>query len=356
MSTLPTTYSTGTVSVSANGTTVVGVGTAWLTNGLRQGDIFILNGLAVPIASVNTNTSITLARGWPGGAVTAGAYHVMLIDDGVRAFIAANDLLAQLTGNGNLSALGNLTGSANKLPYFNGPGSMVLADLTTVARQLLDDANFSAMRDTLGLTKQSSSTDGTANRLMETGAFGLGAHTQSPLADFHAADLRNGFYRWENDTTLNSPPAPGGGALYVARALNLGSWLAFNASGAAPATTEMWIKSTAGGSPIVWSPWRRLDGERGVNGVHEWVRYADGTQICIGSVTTLTGGEAAVTFAQPFANTNYRVSLTAVNTAAQVISPRFTGKTVSGISLSAFNTSNTRVVSVIEYIAIGRWF
>lgn len=162
---LPTSYNTGTATVNANGTAVTGQGTTWLTSGIQAGDAFWAAGLSVRIASVNSNTSLTLAYAWPGASRSADVYEVQFAPDATRALTAARQVLDALT-NGNIFSIAALTTAANKLAYYTGAGAAALTDLVAHGRAILGlsggagkfirstGANTAVMQDIVGTVSQ----------------------------------------------------------------------------------------------------------------------------------------------------------------------------------------------------------
>lgn len=119
-------YTAGTISVAADGTAVTGVGTAWEVARFREGDWLIANGWVNVVASVDSNTSLTLAQPWRGGELSGASYRLRYMSDGSRASAQARQLIDMLGGSGNLEALGGLVGSPGSIPYFTGAGTMGL--------------------------------------------------------------------------------------------------------------------------------------------------------------------------------------------------------------------------------------
>lgn len=94
---MTTTYSTGTISVTAASTSVTGSGTSWLTAGLQPGDLLTSAGLTAVIASVNSNTSITLTVGWPGSTASGAAYAAIVLPPASRVLTRYNELALQFS-------------------------------------------------------------------------------------------------------------------------------------------------------------------------------------------------------------------------------------------------------------------
>lgn len=73
----------GTVTLAASAT-VTGSGTNWLAAGVRAGDQFFHDGLVALIASVESDTSLTLSRAWPGATGAGLEYDIALLEAQTR--------------------------------------------------------------------------------------------------------------------------------------------------------------------------------------------------------------------------------------------------------------------------------
>ncbi|ANV25021.1 pyocin knob domain-containing protein [Agrobacterium pusense] len=148
-------YNTGTATVAANSKTVTGTGTNWLSavgglTAIKAGDKFGIHvGRPIIIASVDSNTQLTLEDNWPGPAQTNAAYKIELTNPDVIAVEAMRRLLGSL-GSGVLYGLSQLPSTPSKALTIDENGSAALADLSPLGRSLIASLNSSAAYGALG--------------------------------------------------------------------------------------------------------------------------------------------------------------------------------------------------------------
>lgn len=289
------TYRIGTVTVNNGSQSVTGSGTAWAGAGLKEGDQIEVNGLIAEIASVQSNTALTLRRNWPGATASGQQYTIWRLDDGARSLNAINNLLPAL-GGGTLTSLAALNASANQMPFFTGAGVMALTNLTAAARTLLGRATI----ETTGTA------DVTAGRLIR---------------------VQDGYVRSSVVGTVSQ-------------------------SGGVPT-----------GAVI----------QRGSNANGQFVRFADGTQICWGrtvvdqSIDANTRTAFSQTFPAAFSQVPSFFPTTRSNNsdlAGELAARHLKVSSYAGpgndlttsVIVVAVNTHSSSLTLRVDYKAIGRWF
>lgn len=375
---LPSVYKDGTTSVAANGTVVTGQGTLF-TKSVLPGDFYGAHkGLNIMIATVDSDTSLTLADPYTGPTQTAAPYKIMLQSDMARVQETTRQMLEKLE-SGNVDALAGLAGGADKFPYFNGVGTMAQGDVTPFAR-----SNVLSKSDRASL-------------LASGTGIGVSAAVEKfgpVVADFNTV-TQAGWSCGYPAVTANCP-LPGNAWLWAVLTLFWadGVTCTQHARRIAGGNHSLFRSGTVGGS---FGPWGTQAGdllgavsqlggiptgavvERGANALGNYTRIADGTQFTWGTLVvndTVAPGigaqavvsQPAVFVTQPF--TFGRICFfTGVNA---------TGSEIYGCPFSLFGSDKLLFLQtghlpaavhplfsigswsaasfVVQYHSMGRWF
>ncbi|WP_191907256.1 hypothetical protein [Ochrobactrum quorumnocens] len=150
-------YTSGTITLANGSTAVTGTGTLFDVAKFREGDTLQIQNLTAVIASVDSNTSLTLTAPWTGTSLTDASYRARYLPDGARVTAQATTLI-ELLGNGVLSNLAELGVEDGKVPVGNAAGEYELKDYLEDPNGTL--AKFAAL--TLAANK-AVTTDGSGN-------------------------------------------------------------------------------------------------------------------------------------------------------------------------------------------------
>ncbi len=143
-------YVTGSISLTNGSINFTGTSTGWLLAGFKEGDTIIdITGATEfmgVIATIDANGAGTLTKAWEGPTLVDVAYRMRYQPDGARVSAQARNLI-ELLGNGNVLALAGLSGSANQVPMFTGPGAMTLVPKTDLVSGVAYDVQVDLLAD-----------------------------------------------------------------------------------------------------------------------------------------------------------------------------------------------------------------
>jgi len=250
-----------------------------------------------------------------------------------------------------------------------------------------------------GTGVQASETDAAAGKLLKTGAFGLGgAVALSGAANLKDRGLRPGFYSYQASEVTGGPESTAALHTLIVTQVNGDDRHSFLSLRTAGTGGRIWLGSQDSGNGAI--TWQRVLSndlivgtvgqalgvpsgaviERGANANGDYVRFADGTQICwlrdrnFGSILATGSGTwyepyrttpvsvtwPAVFAVPPSVSSNATLSEIAVSPAARMLllHPSSVPTTTGWTSLMVSRVAGTAMAgnAIVTITAIGRWF
>ncbi|KSV64048.1 hypothetical protein N185_35360 [Sinorhizobium sp. GW3] len=363
---MTTPYTTGSITLANGSAVVIGVGTAWQTALIAGGTIYVeADGNPLPILTVDGNTQITVAIKWKGAS---GTYPYAIMRDtayGQQTVANAQALSTYLQrlDNPSLSALASLLPTADTLAYFNGAATAALTAFGADARALLAGG-------IIGNTQL-------PTRIRQTGSYLQAANDLDNVSQSGWVNVPSA-----NVALVNGPPSAAGGGVLT---LVFDPTTKVQIYAQVVTQNRMFIRYQAG----TWSAWAEIFNsqtilgtvaqsagvptgkviERGANANGEYVRFADGTQICNMRIAALQScnisfgtmyyGSASFTFPNSFASAASIVLNGAARPGGQIVMvcAEYSTMTVSNGTVFLLSPlSFTNINTDLRLTAIGRWF
>lgn len=272
--------------------------------------------------------------------------------------------------NGTAAAPGLAFAAESGLGVSRGLAGQMNLCAGGAARAQLSAAGLAISVPVTGTAVTQSAADTTAGRLLKVGDYGLGSIVEFAGNIDDPAQTPTGFVRVLGGA---SGAKPGGVAVFNMLTLRRGATGPFaNTSQIAivDASNEMLCRTWNGTSWTAWSPFFRRGNilgtvsqtggtptgaiiERGANANGDFTRFADGTQICRCSITSLISGAVTRTYPAAFSSTP---TVSAVVGSGALRNATWSSRSTVSVDISVFDATGARTVNVVDLLVIGNWF
>lgn len=301
-------YSTGTITLTNGTTNVTGSSTTFNTSGaVKPGFVLFVNGQAYPIASVQSDTQLTLRNNFVGSTGSTADFSIektsggdVAVSQNLATLISDYTTVKNEAGEGKF-ADGTLAAPGMRFTQdedngFYRTGTNAWAGVVGgVARLAFSTSGIAITGALTGTAVMQSSADETAGRLMTTGAFGIGGALVEFTDDLDDPDRPGGRYVANSPGSGTFPPGKTFGIVDQFRR--------FAGTGTGHRAQMFYhlgdIYHRYGSGTSGWQSWQTIlserDGSVAINGAHIWAEVITiGDDVAVTLDPPETSGFAAV--------------------------------------------------------------